>query len=257
MIARVGSWVRLGIVSAVLAAAAILARLARDRPAAARRIQLGLAAAIAVNELAWYGYVVGQGWVRPPHGLPLDLCDVVLWLAVWALVRPTPWVRDAVWYLGVAGSGMAVLTPDIAAPLSSYPAAVFFLAHGMVVVAALFLVWSGAHRPRPGSWWRVFLWANAYAAAVGAFDAAFGTNYMYLCEKPRSATLLDWLGPWPWYVVAAEPVALLLLGLLYLPFARFSGSPASPRGGAGRRPGCGPRPAARPPDRGPPSAPSS
>lgn len=252
-----GSWAHLGVAIAILAVAGALARLARARPAASRPVRLGLAAAIAANELAWYGYVVAHGGLRPPHGLPLDLCDVVLWLAVWALVRPTVWVRDVVWYLGVAGSGMAVLTPDVGAPLRSYPAAVFFLAHGMVVVAALFLVLGGVHRPGPGSWWRVFLWTNAYAAAVGGFNAVFGTNYMYLRAKPRSATLLDWLGPWPWYVLAAEAVALVLLWLLYLPFAPLSDPATSPRGGAGRRPGHGPTPPAPPADRAPPSDRSS
>jgi len=222
----VASWAHLGIIIAIPAVAAALAALARRRPELERAIRLALAAVIAVNELAWYAYVVRRGEVRPPHGLPLDLCDVVLWLAVYALARPSPLARDAVWYLGIGGSGMAVLTPDIGAPFPSYPAAKFFLSHGAVVAAALFLVWSGTHRPRPGSWWRVFLWTNAYAAFVAAFNAAFGTNYMYLCEKPASATLLDWLGPWPWYVLAGEAVALVILALLYLPFRR--GSSRSP-----------------------------
>jgi hypothetical integral membrane protein (TIGR02206 family) len=220
MIPPVPSAAHVGIVVAILGLAAGLAAIARRRPGAARPIALALAAVIAVDELLWYGHVVRAGGLRPPHGLPLDLCDVVVWLTVYALARPSPAARDAVWYLGLAGSGMAVLTPDVGAAFPSYPAVKFFLSHGGVVAATLFLVWSGVHRPRPGSWWRVFLWANAYAALVAAFNAAFGTNYMYLCEKPESATLLDWLGPWPWYVLAAEPVALALLWLLHLPFRR-------------------------------------
>jgi hypothetical integral membrane protein (TIGR02206 family) len=86
------------------------------------------------------------------------------------------------------------------------------------VVAVLYLAWSGALRPRAGAWWRAFLYVNVYAALVALFDARFGTNYMYLREKPRSGTLLDLLGAWPWYVLAAEPVALLLLWGLELPF---------------------------------------
>lgn len=210
----------LAILAAVPLAAAGLAALVRRRPGAARSVRLGLAAAIAANELGWYGYTLANGWVHPPHGLPLDLCDVVLWLTVWALASPRPWLLELVYFLGLGGSGMALLTPDIGAPFPSYPAVKFFAAHGGVVAAILFLVFRGELRPRPGSWWRVFLCLNAYAALVALFDAGFGTNYMYLREKPRSASLLDLFGPWPWYVLGGEAVGLALLWLLYLPFRR-------------------------------------
>jgi hypothetical integral membrane protein (TIGR02206 family) len=200
--------------------AGALAAVARRRPGAAREIRLALAAVLALNELAWYRHALAEAWVDPPHGLPLDLCDVVLWLTVYALVSPRPWALDLAYYLGLAGSGMALLTPDVGAALASYPGAKFFLGHGGVVAAVLFLVWTGALRPRPGSWWRVFLQVNVYAALVALVNAGFGTNYMYLREKPRSGTLLDLLGPWPWYVLAGEAVAFGLLALLYLPFRR-------------------------------------
>jgi len=208
----------LAILAAVPLAAAALTAIARRRPDAARPIRLALAAAIALDELAWYAHAAASGWVHPPHGLPLDLCDVVVWLTVWALVAPRPRLLEVVYYLGLAGSGIALVTPDVGAELESYAGAKFFLAHGGVVAAILFLVWTGALRPRPGAWRRVFLYVNAYAAIVALFDARFGTNYMYLRAKPESGTLLDLLGPWPWYIVAAEPVALLLLWVLELPF---------------------------------------
>lgn len=210
----------LAIVAAVPLAAWGLAALVRRRPDAARPVQVGLAAALAANELAWYAYAIAHGWVDPPDGLPLDLCDVVLWLAVAALAVPRACLLEMVYFLGLAGSGMAVLTPDIGAPFPSYPAVKFFVAHGGVVAAILFLVFTGELRPRPGSWWRVFLYLNAYAALVALFDARFGTNYMYLREKPRSGSLLDLFGPWPWYILGGEVVALALLWLLHLPFRR-------------------------------------
>jgi hypothetical integral membrane protein (TIGR02206 family) len=218
----------LAILATVPLAAWGLARLARRGPGALRRLRLALAAAIALDALAWYAVAVSGGKLAPPHGLPLDLCDVVLLVVVVALAAPRPWALEAAYYLGLGGSGMALLTPDVGEGAPAIAVVQFFVAHGAVVGSVLFLVLAGALRPRPGSWWRVFLAANAYAAAVLAFDLAFGTNYMYLREKPASGTLLDLLGPWPWYVLAADAVALVLLWLLHLPF-RGSAAERSPR----------------------------
>ena len=223
----------LAILAAVVGSGVALAALARRRPELAPAIRLALAAVIVISALAGFADALATGAVRPPHGLPLDLCDVVLWVAVYALVSARPWALEFAYYLGLAGSGMALLTPDVGAELPSWAAAQFFLTHGGVVAAVLFLVGTGAFHPRPGAWWKVFGWVNAYAAAVALFDAHFGTNYMYLREKPPSASLLDLLGPWPWYVLAAEPVALLLLLALDAPF-RWSRAPRLARASSSR-----------------------
>jgi len=217
----------LAIVAAVPALAWALATAVRRRPATLAPIRHALAVAIAASTLAWYAYTVRMGWLDPPAGLPLDLCDVVLWVTVLALAAPRRWALEAAYYLGLGGSGMALLTPDVGLDVPAYAAVQFFLGHGLVVAAVLFLVWAGALRPRPGSWWRVFLAVNAYALAVGAFDLAFGANYMYLREKPAAGSLLDLLGPWPWYVLAGDLVALGVLWLLHLPFRRAPALPAA------------------------------
>jgi hypothetical integral membrane protein (TIGR02206 family) len=220
------------VVAAVPALAWALAVLVRRRPAALGPVRRALAAAIAATTLGWYGYTVRAGWFDPPHGLPLDLCDVVLWVTVAALVAPRPWRLELAYYLGLGGSGMALLTPDVAPDLPALAALQFWVGHGLVVAAVLFLAWAGALRPRPGAWWRAFLAVNAYALAVGAFDLAFGTNYMYLREKPAAGSLLDLLGPWPWYLLAGDAVALALLRVLDLPFRRGPAARAAePRAG--------------------------
>ncbi len=73
-------------------------------------------------------------------------------------------------------------------------------------------------RPRPGSLWRVFGILNLYTVAVGVFNAGFGTNYRYLRAKPTNASLLDFVGPWPFYILVADFSALGILGPLSLPF---------------------------------------
>ena len=59
--------------------------------------------------------------------------------------------------------------------------------------------------------------AAAFAMCIGALNAAAGANFMYLCRKPKNASALDALGPWPWYLAAGAMVALALFWLLWLP----------------------------------------
>ena len=212
----------LAILAAVPLLARALATVARHRPPLARPIRLALASAIALDAVSWGAYGFARGWVRPPQGLPLELCDVSLAITAFALFSARPWALELAYFLGLAGSGMALLTPDVGPGLGF---AQFFASHGLVVSSVLFLAFAGELRPRPGAWWRAFLFVNVYAALVALFDARFGTNYMYLREKPQAASLLDLLGPWPFYVLAAEPVALALFIALDLPFRNKRGKP--------------------------------
>lgn len=210
--------VHLALLAAVPAAGLGLAALVRARPALERPVRLGLAALLAANQVAYLGYAAWRGWIAPPAGLPLELCDVAVWLAVAALAGAPRLAGELLYFVGLAGTVQALLTPDLGIAFPSYPAAKFFLGHGGTVAAALLLLATGRLRPRRGAWWRALLALNAYAAAVLVLDRLAGTNYLYLAHKPPVPTLLDGLGPWPFYILAADALAAALFFLLELPF---------------------------------------
>jgi hypothetical integral membrane protein (TIGR02206 family) len=221
----------LAILASVPATAAALAWIARQSERAAARVRLAGGAFLLANTLAWYAYVLAQGWVQFPHGLPLELCDVTLWLTLAAVFTLRRWAFELAYYWGVAGTSMALLTPDLWEEFPSYPTVQFFVAHGVVVVLILTLLWGRLIRPGPRSLWRAVIGVNLWAAAVGAFNLAFDANYMYLCRKPDQPSLLDWFGPWPWYLLGAEMVGAVLFTLLWLPYRKAAPArgPARPQ----------------------------
>ncbi len=196
----------------------VLANWCRKGHTAERGIRYLIALFLSVNELVWYAYRLHYEGFRFPYGLPLNLCDLTLWLTVVAILSLNQWAFELAYFAGLGGSGMALITPDLWAPFPSYPTVYFFLAHGVVVAAILMVVWSNIAVPKPGCLRRALVLLNAYAVVIGVFNAIFGTNYMYLCSKPAGTSLLDYLGPWPLYIAGGEVAAFVIFWLLWLPF---------------------------------------
>lgn len=208
------------ILVAVPLLAAILAMVQRRLAPGSRGLRIGLAITLLLDSALYYGILFERGQLTFPDHLPLELCDLSLCLVIVALLTLHRTVFDLAYYGALAGASMALLTPNLWEPFPSFTTVQFFVDHGLIVAGALFLVWSGQARPRPGSVCRAILGLNLFAAVVGSFDFFFKTDYMYLRAKPQNASLLDVLGPWPWYIAAAECVALGVFLLLYLPFRK-------------------------------------
>lgn len=216
----------LAILASVPLLAAILAAVQRRLTPACRWLRLTLASVILVDTVLWYIDLALHGQLAFPDNLPLELCDATLFLMLIALFTLSPAVFDLAYYGALAGSTMALLTPNLWEPFPSLSTVQFFVAHGLVISSALYLVWSRLARPRPGSVLRAMVFVNVWAAIAGVFDWRFQTDYMFLRAKPDNVSLLSFLGPWPWYIVSTEAVALVLFWLLYLPFWHRGDTPA-------------------------------
>ncbi|HVW86244.1 MAG TPA: TIGR02206 family membrane protein [Bryobacteraceae bacterium] len=222
---------------ALLATVALLSLLAaaacRRLPRARRPLRLTVGWGVAANEIVWWIFRYSHEGLRFPHNLPLQLCDVTVWTTVAACLTLAPRIVEFGYFAGLAGSGMALATPDLWTPWPSYPAIYFFVAHGGIAIGIAAVVFGGIAPLRPGAVWRAFGMLLAYTGLVGIFNAVFKTNYMYLCAKPASASALDLFGPWPGYLAVSAAVALGLFWLLWLPARPVSAPPATRRQQAG------------------------
>jgi hypothetical integral membrane protein (TIGR02206 family) len=208
--------VHLALIAAIAALSAVSAWLCRSQRWRLRGIRSVLGLSLAFNEIVWYGFRYSQEGFRFPDNLPLQLCDFALWMVVIACLTASERAVEFAYFAGLGGAAMAILTPDLWAPWPSYPAIYFFLVHGGIVIAVSVLVWGRPEPLRAGAVNRAFAMVVGYAGIAGLFNAVFGTNYMYLCRKPASASLLDALGPWPLYLFAGGVVAYGVFWLLWL-----------------------------------------
>ena len=157
---------------------------------------------------------------NPRTSLPFQLCDLAWMFAVHAL-----WTRSrrsaTVTYLwGITLTTQGMLTPDLASDFPEPRFLMFWAMHILIVWAAFHLVVNLRLLPTWATYWVTVGITAGWAAAVMVYNSVADTNYGYLNGKPRSASILDLLGPWPFYVVVEIALIMAVWALLTWPWAR-------------------------------------
>jgi hypothetical integral membrane protein (TIGR02206 family) len=153
----------------------------------------------------------------PALDIPLGLCPLLGVIIPFAIWNPRKRVQEVLYFFVLAGTVQAVLTPDLPEAFPHYGFFRYWIYHIGLVVTVIHITTTLGFIPEKGSMWRAFGWLQVYAVAIFIINGIFGTNYFYLAEKPPTPTLLDYLGPWPYYIIFAEVLAIGLLLLVYLP----------------------------------------
>jgi hypothetical integral membrane protein (TIGR02206 family) len=221
--------VTLGVIAATIAALVTGARL---RPGAwLEPACRGLALLILVNECGWWVWLGFQHTWSASYALPLQLCDVVAFVSAAALWFRHPLLVELTYFWGVAGTANGLISPDLSDHFPGYLFLQYFVAHGAIVAAALLLVVGLRIAPRQGAVARVLALTLALVVLDAIANLVTGGNYMYLRQTPGVASLLDLMGPWPWYIVEAAGLAVAIFLVLDLPFAirlrRLSSAPVA------------------------------
>jgi hypothetical integral membrane protein (TIGR02206 family) len=178
-----------------------------------------LALVILINECGWWVWLAGQHTWSAGYALPLQLCDVVAFVAVGALWFRLPLLVELTYFWGIAGTANGLISPDLPDHFPSYLFLQYFIAHGAIVAAALFLVIGLRIAPRRGAVPRMIALTVALAGLDAVANLLSGGNYMYLRHVPAAPSLLNLMGPWPWYILSAAGLSVAIFVLLDLPFA--------------------------------------
>jgi hypothetical integral membrane protein (TIGR02206 family) len=186
-------------------------------------LRLAMAAVLLLNESVYHLWNWRTGQWTPQTMLPLHLCSVLVYLSAFMLITRNYTVYEFCYFLGVGGALQALLTPD--AGRYGFPHVRFFttmVSHSLLFSAPLYLTVVEGYRPTWNSVLVVVAGTALYALIVGLANWRLGSNYMYLARKPDTPSLIDRLGPWPWYIGWLAAFAIGMFLILYLPFALWS-----------------------------------
>jgi hypothetical integral membrane protein (TIGR02206 family) len=156
--------------------------------------------------------------------LPIHLCRMANLLLPLVMVTRSFFFYEILYFWGLSGMLQAVITPDIAAGFPHFQFFRFWFAHHGMIIALIYATVVYDMRPNLKSVWKAMLALNIFLLISIIANILLDANYFWICGKPINQlgehvpSLLDYLGPWPWYILAAEFVALAHFLLAYIPF---------------------------------------
>jgi hypothetical integral membrane protein (TIGR02206 family) len=177
-----------------------------------------LAIIILVDNILYHLWLVSEHAWTARKALPLQLSDLAALLAVVMLLTESYRIFQFMYFAGLGSAIQVILTPDLYK--FSFPHFLYFqsfISHGGVVLACLFMVVAYNYRPTIPSMCVTILLVNIYGVFVFFLNKVLGSNYLYIMKK-AGMTILNYFGPWPWYLLTIELAMILSFYILYSPF---------------------------------------
>lgn len=193
----------------------------RSQPSLRRSVRLLLACLLLFCEAGLHVWYFSQGIWKTGFSLPLELCGITLLLSAVMLFTRSRLLYSFLYFAGIGGAFIALLTPNLVYPFPHFRFLLFFTAHGAIILASLFMTWAEGYRPTLRSLFFTMLCLNGVAACVYAANLMLGSNYMFLVRKPSTFSVLDYFGPYPYYLLVEEAFAFVIFLLMYLIFFWF------------------------------------
>ncbi len=152
--------------------------------------------------------------------LPLFLCSLMaLTIPVFTHYRKY-WMYEILVFWIIAGTSQGVITPDIPEGFPSFDYFRYWVAHLGLLLIIFYATFVWGMRPRFKSVIISVLALQGYIGLMMLLNYVLGANYSYLNYKPEAASVLDYLGEWPWYLLQAQlllvPYFLLIYGCFQL-----------------------------------------
>lgn len=150
--------------------------------------------------------------------LPLELCSIASLICGVMLLINSRFLCEIFYFIAIGGAIQAMITPALDFGFPQFRYIQFFLDHFLLMMAPLILIWYYHYKLTWKSVFKAFITINIIAVIVYCLNVLFSSNYMFLMYKPKTASLLDLLGPYPFYLLSLEVIVWCIFVLLFFPF---------------------------------------
>lgn len=174
---------------------------------------------MSASVLVWAGLHVFYDRFNIAVDLPLSLCNLFAFLAPLLFWNPDHRRFEVIYFMVMCGTFQAIITPDLYVGFPGYGFFKYWIVHmGLVLVVIHYLLVFRLY-PRPKAMIATFIWLNVYLLSLIPVNIWLDANYFYLMEKPINPSILDFFGPWPFYILASEALAFVFFAIAYVPIA--------------------------------------
>lgn len=150
--------------------------------------------------------------------LPLYLCSLLgILIPVYTHYRKY-WMFEILVFWIIAGTLQGVITPDIAVGFPSLDYFRYWIVHLGLLIVMFYSIFVLNLKPKLNSVFKSFFGLQVYVVLMMLINVLLDANYFYLNEKPKSASLLDYFGDWPYYIIVGQLLIIPLFLIIYLPF---------------------------------------
>ena len=150
--------------------------------------------------------------------LPLYLCSLLaILIPVYTYYRRF-WMFEVLVFWIIVGTLQGVITPDIEIGFPSFDYFRYWIVHLGLLVIISYEIIVFRLRPKWRSVLKSFLAFQVYVVLIFGLNKVLNANYGYLNQKPKSASILDYLGDWPYYVFKADVILLVAFIVVFLIF---------------------------------------
>ncbi|MGB0864758.1 MAG: TIGR02206 family membrane protein [Saprospiraceae bacterium] len=186
-----------------------------------QKLQLSRAIAVLASfwALAYVVILLFLGDFNYKTDLPLDLCNISALLLPFLMWNPRLRIHEVLYFWILAGTIQAILTPHLYNGFPNFIFIKYWFVHCGLVIYAIYATVVFDLKPNLKSIFKSFLALQTYVFLVYGINYLLGSNYVYVMHKPPTASALDYLGDWPYYILAAELIAFVFFFIVYLPIA--------------------------------------